>query len=134
MTDCVERAKLLSSAGVDLAVKLLPAPFKLQYSGYSGGCQATIVAVVPGKAPVPVWMGSFWYPSEFEDHGKGSGLFPDFAFAQPVIDKYFSDLAAAVEQRDAERQAAAERRHAAAEQEKREVIAAVRASLTTDGH
>jgi hypothetical protein len=108
MTYCAERTKLLAQAGKDLAKKLLPEPFELWYSDHSTGCQMTIIAHGNGD-PLIVWRGSIWHSSiyEFNDRGRLGGLQPDFEFAKDIIEKYFADVKAAVEER--ERAAAARR-------------------------
>lgn len=131
MTYCVTETKLLAKAGRELSEKLLPEPFKLWHADHSTGIQMTIVTAIEGKPQAHVWQGSIWHHSryEFNDEKDIPGLQPDFEFARPVIEKYFRDVAAAVAERDVERQAARERADAAEQSKHQELIAAVRDKL-----
>lgn len=133
MTYCVESTKLLARAGRTLATALLPKPFGLWYSDHDTGCQMTIVATQPNGSSLKVWRGSIWNSRiyEFNDQDDIPGLQPDFAFAAPVIEKYFSDVREAVEKRDvehAEQKSAAEAKNVEA---KRTAIEDVKQQLVT---
>ena len=131
MTYCVERTNLLARAGREMAERLLPAPFRLWHSDHDTGRQMTIVTEGPNGTWLMVWKGSVWHFStyEFNDRDDIPGLQPDFAFAKPAIDKYFADVRAEVDTRDAERARAQAARDARYEQDRQAAIAAVRQQI-----
>ncbi len=130
MTYCAERVKLLQKAGRHLSEVLLPEPFSLWYSDHSTGCQMTIVAR-RDHDHLPVWKGSIWYSStyEFNDRDDVAGLQPDFAFAKPVIEKYFADLEAEVSRLAADRDRQNAERAAAAAKSKRDFLESIEQQL-----
>lgn len=104
MSYCIDQCRLLRRAGTELAESLLPSPFILWMGWHDTGHQPTIVAKANGET-LYVWRGSEWFSSiyEFNDRGHRAGLQPDFDFAKDAIDKFFADLAEAVERREAAR-------------------------------
>lgn len=128
MTFCTKQTNLLASAGGELAEKLLPKPFCLWHSNHDTGTQMTIVAPNPTGGALIVWRGSVWHHSryEFNDKDHIPGLQPEFEFSGPVIEKYFSDVAEAVEVRNAEHREANERRAAEAETARLAAIEAIK--------
>ena len=129
MTYCAAETKLLQNAGEKIAKELLPEPFQLWFSSHDTGCQMTIVVKTEDRKFLTVWQGSIWYRSnyEFNDRAKIPGLQPDFAFAEPVITKYFDEVRKAVETRDREWAATKAKREAAAQAAKAKAIDSVRA-------
>lgn len=128
MTYCVERTKLLATAGRELAEKLLPEPFKLWFSNHDTGIQ---MAIVTGGQPLFVWRGSIWHSGryEFNDRDHHPGLQPEFDFAAPVIDKYFEEVAKAVAARNDEYRKQNEQRAAQEATAKAKTIEAVRNAI-----
>lgn len=128
MTYCAKQTNLLASAGRELSETLLPRPFSLWYSKHDTGTQMTIVVPNPADGALIVWRGSVWHHSRYElnDEDHVPGLQPEFEFARHVIDKYFSDVAQAVESRNAAYREANERRTVEAETARLAAIEAVK--------
>lgn len=132
MTYCIEETRLLAKAGRDLAKKLLPEAFDIWHNDHSTGIQMAIVT--KAQPTQRVWRGSIWHSSqyEFNDSEDIPGLQTGFEFAREAIDKYFRDIRAAVEEREARSNVLQAARREEGEAKKRDAIEATRRALAQD--
>lgn len=130
MKNQAEVCKLLRDArhAVNLH-DLLPSPFKLTVGAHDTGCQPFIWACAEGLPQVLVWQGSIWYSwsYEFNDRNKVLGYQPDCEWAEPILEKFFSDVAEAWATIQADRALKEAQRTAGAERQYKDAVAAYKA-------